>query len=272
MGNFLFSESGVKKNYFRLFVKKAVHVSETEISFANGGLLGVDDATSYAGVNNAATGIFGELYTGYYEQIGSCNAEPKVTSSDVDGKVNNVGTTLGASKEMQIEMVLADLSGDNYDEAVALDGTTVSFVYVDENSGVLYHVAGVSVSTNLSATGNSFEELPITAKKEATSITDIVNRYVYTAAGSAPTTGGVETVSIFTAGEGYVTEAGATQVAILPTSSTGTGAEFSITASAGAVTVAAMSTAGTGYQVGDILSITGPTGGAGCMVKVATIA
>jgi len=280
MASFIFSEANVKKNFFRIFVKTATNLTDnpTEPLWANGNAAGVDSKTARAGyagdAGDIATGLFNSLYVNYYEQIGSCNSEPVVSSSDVDGITNNIGTTLGASKEVTVEFTLHDLDGgyhagtgsifeatgdSNYASLVSIDGTTVNFVFFDENSGTTYVIKDVSVSVNLSSTGNSFEEVPVTAKKEATTISQIVNRYKYNPGAAAVVLVGTPTsVSIYDGGLNYSgTELALPQVQIMPISSTAAGVTVDITAVDGNGTATAITPAFGGanafYAVGDLL-------------------
>jgi len=112
-------------------------------------------------------------------KIGALSAEPKISSSSKDGKEINNGSTVGNSKEVTVEFTMLELTDENYGDLVAMDGKSYSIVFFDEKSGVLLQAKQVTFDINLSSTGNGFEELPVTAKKEAATIGDVVDRKVY---------------------------------------------------------------------------------------------
>jgi hypothetical protein len=211
-----------------------------------------------------------ELYSNYYEQIGSCDAEPKAITSDVEGLTNNIGNKLGASKSIAIDFVLHDLNGgsavgSNYNDAIALDGTTVNFIFFDENSGTLKKYSGVTVSINLEDTGNNFEKLPIKAEKEKAKITDFVQRYVL--APGSNVAGRIAAYTITTAGEDYVVGDAANQASVSPVAGIG----FSRTGFAATVLALGandgiyalnVSNYGTGYAIGDVITLADGSGSA----------
>jgi len=264
MSNFVFSEANVKKNYFRIFVKTLANIAAhpTEPEFANGLAVGVDDSTGVAGISGPlASGFIKTLYDNYYEQIGSCKSEPKISSTDVEGIKNNIGTSLGASKEVTVEFNLIDLDGgveieDNYLSTLDLEGKAANYVFVDEKSGVCHYVRGVVASVNLSTVGNSFEELPVVAKKEAATISAVTNRYKMSTGATVIQTGKVGTVQIMDAGLGYDAADILTQIGLV---SGGSGSGFSATVDTVGVNgniltlVAPFTAVGANYRVGDII-------------------
>jgi len=258
--SFIFSEANVRKNYYRIFVKKAENIQAhpNEPVIANGMVAGVDYPGATAGDPKSSTGMVRELYSNYYEQIGSCDAEPKAITSDVEGLTNNIGNKLGASKSIAIDFVLHDLNGGsavgaNYNDAIALDGTTVNFIFFDENSGTLKKYSGVTVSINLEDTGNNFEKLPIKAEKEKAKITDFVQRYVL-APGSA-VTGRIAAYTITTAGEDYVVGDAANQASVSPVGGTGFAATVLALGVDDGIYALNVSNYGTGYAIGDVITL-----------------
>ena len=278
MANFVFSETNVKKNYFRIFVKTAANIlaQPLEPTLSTAVYAGVDYAGATPALHPNTSGAIKDLYDCYYEQIGSCKSEPKISSSDVDGLKNNIGTSLGASKEVQVEFTLMDLdggvtTGDNYLSTIGMDGKAANFIFLDENSGVCYKAVGVVASVNLGATGNSFEELPVIAKKEAASISAVVSRVKLLVGAGSVSVGGVATYEIYNDGDGYTTGSTTlTQLATVPTDAGTSFATSAIVASAGNLTGLTIGTAGTGYKAGDLIVLSGGT--ASAVLKVLTVA
>lgn len=272
----MFSEENVKKNFFRIFVKtapnKRLHPTPLNM-IQNGMAAGKDSITAIGGdgyigdVGDEATGLFETLYSNYFEQVGSCNSEPKISSSDVEGITNNIGTKLGQSKNVVVDFILNDLDGgkavpyinggDNYNSLMSLDGTTIDIVYFDSKTGTCSMVEGVNASVNLDSTGNSFENVPFTAEKEANSITEVVTRYKLMP-GELPYTpiGEVKKVSITTAGDTYSVGDIITQV-----STTGVGVGFTgtVVALAGVggdeIYAIEITAGGTGHAIGDVITV-----------------
>ena len=273
--SFVFSEENIKKNFFRIFVRNPVN-GDTILPFAiaNGEAAGKDvlgatpnDPASFA----TTTGMFHRLYTAGWEQIGSCNAEPTITSADVEGITNNIGTkNLGASKDVTVNFVLNDLDGgeqvpyvtggDNYNALIALDGRTVDVIYFDEKTGTLNRVEGINASINLETTGNAFENVPFAGTKEVNSIPEAVTRFKLKPGdtGHNPT-GEVTRVSITTAGLGYAVND------VLDNNTGGSGAGFeaevvAVTGVAGdEIYAIAITAGGTDYAIGDVITV--DTGG-----------
>ncbi len=81
------------------------------------------------------------------------------------------------------------------------------------------------------------------------------SKYKSTASVVTNGVGVINTISITTPGTGYSTSTQST------TGGTGTGAVINVTATAGAITGATLSTRGSGYTTGDILTVSGGTGG-----------
>lgn len=284
MATFKMSEANVKKNFFRIFVKTqeniVAHPDEPVIS--NGLAAGTDDAESTAGSPTAkATGFFHALYSNYYEQVGSCKSEPKISSSDVEGIKNNIGSSLGASKEISVEFALIDLDGGaeisgNYLSTIGLEGKPANYVFFDEKSGVVHYATGVVSSVNLGSVGNGFEELPVVAKREAAKITDVANRFkLNPGANAAVTSGKVTAVSIADGGAGFTAAESVTQVASLPVGSTGSGILIKVkTVNAGVATEmdAITGTGGSGYKIGDLLVMKGAANTKSLILRVTGIA
>lgn len=286
MANFLFSEANVRKNYFRIFVKTFENIAlhPVEPSVLTGNACGVDNTTAgqgIAGLPGNSTGFFNALYSNYYEQVGSCKAEPKISSADVEGLKNNIGTSLGASKEVSVEFALIDLDGGtvtqgNYLSTIGLEGKAANIIFFDENSGVVHYVRGVVSSVNLASTGNGFEELPVIAKKEAATIGAVANRFKFNPGASAAVTeGAVATVSIYSAGLGYAaTDDGLIQKQLISAGS-GSGfiADIATVGALGVVTAVTINTPGTLYRVGDLIVLDdGVASTKQLIVRVETIA
>jgi len=269
MPTFVFGTSGVKKNFFHIFVKTGTNIvaHPAEPTLVNGvTAIGADDPTGIPGrAGDLASGLIRDLYTSYwYEQIGSCKSEPKIGTADVQGIKNNLGTALGASKETTVEFTILDLDGnspnENYLAAIGLEGKAANYIFVDENSGVVRTLVGVVASVNESTVGNGFEELPVVAKKESGNITDVSNRYKCVV-GTTPAviTGKVMSVSISSkAGFGYDEDDNVlVQTAILTTGAEGSGFETTETTVGAGGALATVTIAGggigTGYRVGDLI-------------------
>ncbi len=284
MATFKMSEANVKKNFFRIFVKTqeniALYPAANLPADLKGLACGTDDTEASAGQPLGSTGFFNTLYTNYYEQVGSCKSEPKIGSSDVEGIKNNIGSSLGASKEVSVEYALIDLDGGteisgNYLSAIGLEGKPANYVFFDEKSGVVHYVTGVVSSVNLASVGNGFEELPVIAKREAAKITDVANRYkLNPGAVALVEKGKVVTASIVDGGVGFVAAVAATQSAVLPVGRTGAGFTCTVPAvNAGAATsIAITGNGGTNYQVGDLLVMESTASTKAMILRVTSIA
>jgi len=178
--SFTWGTSNVKKNFFSIYAKK-------------------EGSHTMSGYATTALAIDGLKNDGF-EEVGSCKSEPAINTTAQDGIENNKGSTIGASKEAAIEIVLMQLTDDNYAAATALDGEEVTFVYIEETRGITYVLADLVADVNLNTVGNSYEELPITAKKEAAEVGSMIVRHTI---GETSIVGMTKAVEITAAGNGY---------------------------------------------------------------------
>ncbi len=193
MGNLLFKEGNVVKHFYRVFVKPEMYITQhpTEPIWENENAIGSDATSGLYGLGSSgnSTGLYKELYECYYSQVGSCNAEPKIKTDDVGGEVNQDGFVVGAYKKVLVEFTLIDLDGQivaehligggNYHSAIRLTNSTVNIVFLEEKTGVVKVLNGVSASSNIKITGNSYDSVDIKGKREAKKLTDLVSRYLY---------------------------------------------------------------------------------------------
>lgn len=232
---FTWGTSGVKKNFYSIYAKAG----------------GTHAMSGYATVALALAGLVADGF----EEIGSCKAEPSIVTSAQDGIENNKGSTIGASKEAAIEVVLMQLTDDNYNSAIALDNEEVTFVYIEENRGITYVLQDLVADVNLNTTGNTHEELPITATKDAATIGASVVRY--TIGGASAAVGIITATEITTAGDYYQAADIGLILTQTATSGVGSGATFIITSVDGTdgLESVVMASGGSGYADDDTITL-----------------
>ncbi len=247
---FTWGTNKVQKNFFSLYAKVG----------------GAIDMSGFATTELAIAGLF----AAGFEEIGSAKAEPSINTTAQDGIENNKGSTIGASKEAAIEIILMQLTDANYAAATALNNQEVTFVYLEPDRGITYVLADLVADININTVGNSYEELPITATKEAADIDSLIVRHTI---GETAISGAMTAFIISTAGDWYTSADNGTALGQTASSGSGIGAKIIPTSVDGSngLESAVLSAGGSGHVVDDTLTIATGSNGAGTTAAVITV-
>ena len=214
-------------------------------------------ACTVGGSSNTATGNYSTAF-GYSNEITGTGSFIGGNGNEV---VGNYSTSFGFLNEIAGDYSVA--LGDQNE--VSGTGSFASGVS-NTVSGDYSHALG---NSNIVDTDNNV--VVGTAKNTLPLASSLTPRFEVATGGTGGTTTGAQTVSVYATGSGYPLGTGTYSTAVTSGGS-GTGLQVEITANvSGAITSAGVVSAGSGYNVGDIIAITNAPQGSGGVLQVTSL-